>query len=68
MAVTSFSKLTICLFLLSLVLKSTVSDVFTAVIKLEYLARVEERMLDALDTYTKDARQANQDVPDSVLT
>ena len=68
MAVTSFSKLTIFIFLLSLVLKTTVSDVFTAVIKLEYLARVEERMLDALDTYTKDARQANQDVPDSVLT
>ena len=68
MAVTSFSKLTIFLFLLSMVIKTTVSDVFTAVIKLEYLARVEERMLDALDTYTKDARQANQDVPDSVLT
>ena len=68
MAVTSFSKLTIFIFLQSMVLKSTVSDVFTAVIKLEYLARVEERMLDALDTYTKDARQANQDVPDSVLT
>ena len=68
MAVTSFSKLTIFIFLLSLVLKTTVSDVFTAVIKLEYLARVEERMLDALDTYTKDAREANQDVPDSVLT
>lgn len=43
------------------------SDVFTAVVKLEYLIKVETRMINALGIYVEDSLDVD-DIPESVVT
>ena len=42
------------------------SDVFTAVVKLEYLIKVETRMINALGIYVEDSLDVH-DIPESVM-
>ena len=68
MANFNFSKFRIIFLLLSIAVKLTFSDVFTAVVKLEYLGKVEEQMVAALERYTKQSAEEKYEASESVLT
>ena len=61
------SMLVICILGFSLLLKVVVADVFTAVIKMECLVKVEKKMLNALDVYIEESQRAREVVPESVV-
>lgn len=44
------------------------ADVFTAVVKLEFLIKVEQKMVDALGKYMVESMDAGDQVPDSIVT
>ena len=56
-----------CILGFSLLLKAVVADVFTAVIKMECLVKVEKKMLNALDVYIEESQKAKEAVPESVV-
>ena len=58
----------ICIFAAFFLFKAVLSDVFTAVIKMECFVKEEKKMLDALGRYVVESLEAREDVPDSVVT
>ena len=57
----------ICILGVSLLLKAVIADVFTAVIKMECLVKVEKKMLNALDVYIEESQKAKEVVPESIV-
>ena len=55
-------------FACSFLFKAVVSDWFTAVVKLEHLIIVEEKMIYALERYVDASAEAKENVPGSVKT
>ena len=55
-------------FMVSFLTKAVVSDWFTAVVKLEHLIIVEEKMITALERFVDETEQTKERVPDSIST
>ena len=59
---------TIILLAFCFMYKMVLADVFTAVVKLEFLIKVEQKMVDALGKYMVESMDAGDQVPDSIVT
>ena len=55
-------------FAVSFLINNVVSDWYTAVVKLEHLIIVEEKMISALERFVEESEQAKERVPDNINT